>query len=543
MVFMANKVKKQPVSGDDSSKSEIYRRFKANPFVFIGTIVVLVIVVVAFVFVPAMPGVNGGGAQGDLNFGAYDKVPINYVPGNYFSRARENIEYSYRSSINESNAQFMSYQIWREAFEETVVHTAVLQEMKKTGYTAPKDLVDREVAQQPQFMDENGRFSSIKYRQYDNSTRMAIWRQVQESIAERHYHQDIGELRRPSGEEAFVADMAARQRRFEGAAFSIGAYPDQEIITYAAENPALFKTAHLSRITISSSEREAKQVLASVKDGTSTFEDAARTQSQDTYAERGGDMGIKMAFELSSEGLDADQQAQLAGLPRGEYSDIIKLSDGWAFFRAEDAAYPADIADAAVLAKIRGYVMDFERGRVEDFFFNEAADLVNIAAEFEQSQTPEWETNENGSRVRIGRTGFDEAVYRKGLEKFSFGPLPVNYGDTKVSTQYGEVEIFPLLSSFQVAELAYAASDENFWLTAFSTPLYTLSKPLVLGNSVVILYPVEESAAEEANIEDAKSRYSFALNYSAEQSVHSFFLRSEKLEDRFMDTFLRYFWN
>jgi hypothetical protein len=244
-------------------------------------------------------------------------------------------------------------------------------------------------------------------------------------------------------------------------------------------------------------------------------------------------MGIKMAVELSSDGLTGQQQEQLAGLSRDEYSDIIKLSSGWTFFRAEDAAYPANTADSTVLSKIRSYVMDFERGRVEDFYIREAETLASAAAEFERDQPPEWSTDENGNSVRIGRTGFDEAVYQKGLQKFSFGPVPVNYGD---------VEFFPKLSSFQTAELSNAAANENFWLTAFSTPLYTLSKPLVLGNNVIILYPLEESAMDEEDLENVKAFYSYMLSYVAEQSVHSFFVRSEKLDDRFMDTFLRYFW-
>jgi hypothetical protein len=529
---MAKKVKKQPDSGEDSSKSELIRRFKAKPFIFIGTVVILIIVIIAFVLVPAIvPSAGGGGPGVDLNFGSYDKIPINYVPGNYFARMYAGLESYQRSSINESNAQFINYQIWRQAFEETVVHMGILQEMKKAGYTPPKDLVDREVALQFQ---ENGRFSPARYRQLDNSTRIAMWRQTQEGIAEQRYRGDIEELRRPAGEAAFVGNMAARQRRFDGVAFSLSAYPEGEIIAYAAENPALFRTIHLSRITIGANEREARQVLASIKDGTSTFEDAAKAHSQDSYAEKGGDMGIKMAYELSPEGLDAQQQEQLIGLPRGEFSDVIKLGTGWAFFRAEDTAYPADIGDQTALGKIRSYVMSFEGGRVEEYFLKEAEDLARIAADFEQSQTGAWSVDENGNRVLVGKSGFDEASYQKGLQKFSFGPVSVNYGD---------VEIFPALSSFQKAELAGAASNENFWLTAFSTPLYTVSKPLVLGNNVLILYPLEESAAKEEDLANIESYYSYILSYATEQSIRSFFVRNEKLEDRFQDTFFRYFWN
>ncbi|GHV43502.1 hypothetical protein AGMMS49546_25290 [Spirochaetia bacterium] len=529
---MANKVKKQPATDENSSKSELIRRFKAQPFIFIGTIVILIIVIVAFVFVPAIVPSAGGGASVDLNFGAYDKIPINYVPGNYFSQMYALIESNQRSSINENNSQFMGYQIWRQAFEETVVHTAILQEMKKAGYTTPKETVDLEVARQ--FQDENGRFSAARYRQVDNSTRMTMWRQAQERLTQNRYLMDIEELSRAPGEVTFIANMAARQRRFDGAAFSVTAYPEQEIIAYAAENPTLFRSLHLSRITINASEREAQQVLASIKGGTSTFEDAARTHSQDGYAEQGGDMGIKMAYEFSSEGLDAGQQEQLAGLSRGEFSEIYKLGSGWAFFRAEDSAYAVDTGDQTALGKIRSYVMEFERGRIEDYYFKEAEDLARIAVEIEQNQTPVWSEDENGNRVRIGSTGFDEAVYQKRLQKFSFGPVSVNYGD---------VEFLPRLSSFSAAELASAASNDNFWITAFSTPLYTPSKPMVLGNNIVILYPLEESTAKEEDLEMVKTYYSYALSYFTEQSIHSFFLKSEKLEDRFIDTFFKYFWN
>jgi parvulin-like peptidyl-prolyl isomerase len=505
---MAKKVKNQVIHEDDSSKSEIIRRFKANPFIFIGTIVVLIIVIVAFVFVPAIVP-NAGGATADLNFGAYDKIPITYVPGNYFAQVQSSLESYQRSSINESNAQYMNYQIWRAAFDETVVRTAILQEMKKAGYTVPKEVIDREVALQ--FMD-NGRFSAALYRQVDTTTRLSLRRQAQDRIAEEYYLADVEGLLKPAAEKAFIGSMGTQLRSFEGAAFSIYNYPEAEITSYAAENPALFRTTHLSRITINSGELEARQVLASIQDGTSTFEDAAKTHSQDSYAEKGGDIGVKLAFELSSEGLDTQQQEQLSGLARGSYSDILKLGSGWAFFRVEDTAYPADTGDESVRAKILTYMLDFQRGRIEDYFFNQAEELARITAS----------------------DGFDEAVYEKSLQKFSFGPLPVNYGD---------VDLFATLSSFSQAELSYASSNENFWQTAFSTPIRTTSRPLVLGGSVVVLYPLEETTAAAEDIENIGDYYSaYWLMYTLEQAVHSFFLNDGKLEDHFIDTYISNFW-
>jgi hypothetical protein len=508
---MANKMKKQPVQESLSPKEEIIRRFKANPAIFIGTVVVLVIVIVAFVFVPAIvPGASGGWRE-DLNFGIYDKIPINYVPGNYFAERREELARNQQNSINDSNYQLMDFQIWRTAFELTVEHIGILQEMKAAGYTAPEELVDEEVAALSIFQ-ENGRFSAARYRQLDNTTRMNLWRQVQESIIEERYRSDIADLLRSSREDEFIVNMGTLRRTFDGVAFSVSSYPETEVIAYAEQNPDNFRSTHLSRITINSSEREARQVLGSVKDGVLTFEEAAKTQSQDGYAERGGDMGVKLVYELSTEISDARQREELIALAKGEISELLQIGSGWAFFRAEDNSYPADISDPAALEKIRSYVMGFERGRVDAWFIGQAEDLVNNTAV----------------------NGFDEAVYSKGLTKFTFGPVALNYGD---------LGFFPGLSSFSIPELNdnYASTNLNFWQTAFLTPLNAPSKPLVLGNAVIVLYPKEENSADDEEAENIKAYFSYYTSVNSARELRSFFTGNEKLEDRFWITYQRYF--
>jgi hypothetical protein len=179
---MALKGKKIAIHEDNSAKEEIAHRFKANPFLFIGTVVILIIVIVAFVLVPAIPGVSYA-SSGDLNFGSWDKTPINYVPGGYFAETRANIENNYRSQINESNYYYANYQMWRMAFEETVVHTGILQEMNKAKYVTPPKAVDRQMALLPDFQ-ENGRFSVSRYQKLDNNTRLALWQQIRESLTD-----------------------------------------------------------------------------------------------------------------------------------------------------------------------------------------------------------------------------------------------------------------------------------------------------------------------------------------------------------------------
>jgi hypothetical protein len=502
---MDNKAKKPRIREEESARSEIIRRFKANPAIFIGTVVVLLIVIIAFVFVPAFVP-NMGGLGADLTFGYYEKEPIAYRPGNYFAQMHEYYSSQMQRNNNADDSYFVNFQIWQNAYYSALIHTAILQEMKKTGYEPPNSLVDREVALQ--YLD--------RYRQENDAGKMTLWRNVKETITTEKYLQDQYELLKPAGEEEFVVSMAASQRRFEGTAFKLQSYPETEVAAYAAQNPALFQSIHLSRVTITSGEQEARQILASVKDGTSSFEDAARNQSQDTFADRGGDMGVQMAYELASLIRDEAERTKINALKKGELSDLVNDGENWMFFRGEENPAPVNTADSSQLEKIRSYILLFERGRMDDYFIRRAEELR--------------------AKVLIdGGTGeFSAAVEEAGLELFSFGPLPVNYAN---------LEFFPRLeniAAFSDVVLDSFATSDSFWKTAFFTPLGAISEPLVLGDQVLLFLPLEEVEPEETAIEILKSYFEYYVQATS-RNINPFFTQSPKLRDQFWQTYSRYF--
>jgi len=489
--------------------SELLHRFKTHPFLFIGTFLVLIIIIVAFVLVPAIVPEAGRRASVDLTFGYYDKVPITYVPGNYFAQYYEMVS-RYRQNQDSENYGYMGYQIWRESYEAAALHTAILQEMKNAGYTTPVKKVDREVAGLPQFQ-ENGRFSSTLYNRMDNNSRLSLWRQVQEEIAEKHFRSDVTGLLKPSAEAEFIGRMEARQRSFKVTVFDVDAYPDEEYEAYAREHSDLFRNVRLSMVTLGSSEREARRVLDSIKNGETTFEDAARAHSKDVYADRGGDMGMKMFHELSVDIPEEETRDLVISLAAGDYSNVIKTEAGWLFFRCEDAAQEADLTDPAVMEKVKAYLRNFERGRMEDWAINKASEFIALANE----------------------RGFDEALSLQGLRSGSFGPVPVNFGN---------IELFTTLQAQSVPELSGSAENENFWKVAFSTPVGKPSRWIVQGSSVLVLFPVEEIEAEASRQETIASNFSaYWLDYMIGQSMQQFFLNSPKMEDKFMDVYFRYF--
>jgi len=442
----------------------------------------------------------------DLTFGYYDKVPISYVPGNYLARYYEMVARYYQNMGDIYNNMYISRNIWRQAFDAAVYRTASLQEIKRSGYAVPDKILDKEVAKQ--FM-ENGRFSTALYNKYDKNSLESLRKQIQEDLALQRYNSEVNQLPVSSQAARFIGNMAAVRRSFDMVSFSIDSYPESEIIAYAEENVDLFKQVHLSQISVTSSEREAKQILSSIKNGSTLFEDAAKAHSQDYNAERGGDMGIMSVHELYQDIPGIADREQLIGLAQDELSGVIKLNSGWGIFKANEAVQPVDIADGATLDRVRSYISTFERGRMEDWAFAEAERFIS----------------------NVKESGIDAALVKNYLYKQSFGPIAINYGD---------VDLFDTLSS-SISELSGAASSMNFWKTAFSTPVKTPSEPFVQGNYILVLIPTREEHSDAEKI--AAIRDNFSNNWLAsntEQSTRSFFLNSDKLDDRFHDTFVRY---
>jgi acetaldehyde dehydrogenase (acetylating) len=163
------------------------------------------------------------------------------------------------------------------------------------------------------------------------------------------------------------------------------------------------------------------------------------------------------------------------------------------------------------MEKVRSYVRNYERGRMEDWAIAQAESFITLVKE----------------------VGFEDALIEQGIEARSFGPIPLNYGN---------IDLFTTLTSQSVPELSGSASNEIFWKTAFSTPVNTPSPPVVQGSNVLVLFPNAETEAEKSAIESISSVYnSYWLNYASERALQQHFMNSPKMEDKFMDIYFRYF--
>ncbi|MCL2801568.1 MAG: peptidylprolyl isomerase [Treponema sp.] len=522
---MAKKNKIAPAE-KESAGTAISRKFKQSPGLYIGSVVVLVLITITFIGGDFLSGGGFGGSRGDLIFGYYDKVPIVMKEGNLFgqtyNQVYDNIRQQYQaqgiditdpSFSSDTRRQIHASSVW-QAYEQAVMHNVILHLVNKSKYTPSERTVDRAVAQQ--YMDHTGSLSPAYYRMTE-SARSAQWRQSQEELAKMMFIRDYFALLVPEAEARFIANMASPERSFDVVSFNIiEEFPESEYLAYARENAELFYSIHLSRITISSSEREARRVLASIRNETITFEEAARVHSQDGNAVRGGDMGSRYFFELNWEIPNAEDRDAVFKIGRGEVSDVIPIGDVWAIFRVEQEATPPNFFDNVLMERVRSYVRSVARGRMDNWAIERANDFIRDA------------------RV----SGFDNAARLHNLEKQSFGPLPLNYSSVEL---FSTLETFGLTGS-AANEISGLSRNERFWSLAFSAPLNTPTEPLIQGGHAFVFIPTQQTASNELELENIAMMYTNSwVPYLAEKIIKEYFLNSDKITDDnfFWDAFYR----
>jgi hypothetical protein len=500
----------------ETGAEELFRRLKSNPPLFIGTVLVLALVIVAFVFVPAIPDLGGGGTENDYTFGYYGSTPIVYLPDNYFGKNLNRLSDMYRMygfSLESDYSRDMdtsriANMVWQETFYMTLTHEAILDEMKNAGYKAPAVQVDREMTKLAEFL-ENGRFSITKYRGYDKNRLLSLWLATEEDYTEQQYTNAYNGLLLSSGEKKLIEDMSSPERIFRMAVFPRTSYPDGEVAFYGASNPAPFKMLHLSKIVIDSNEKEAIQVRDSILSGKTNFEDAARARSSDASSkDQGGDMGVRMAYDIYSMIPDENERAAVLALKSGEYSEVVKDPNGWAFYRAEADPYNADLSQSDNLEKVRSYMAQQAGGVIEEWLVDRAEEFISLSRE----------------------TGFEQAAEESGIEIKQFGPLSLNYGN---------LQVFNTLDSNDTI-LAQAVPNENFWRTAFTTPVGTFSSPFTLGTNVVVLEAVEETIKSDTDKNLTSDLYAdFRQGAMGRTDIRNAVTNSKKTRDNFFVTFLK----
>jgi peptidyl-prolyl cis-trans isomerase D len=487
-------------------RAEPENRTTRNPLLWVGSIVLLVLIVAAFV---GGPLIGGAATPGTISFGSYAGKAIEYYPGNYLANQQQFYADQYAGQADSSNTTMVLFQIWRQAFEETVVHMAMLDAAERAGLQVTDEFAARDLKEQ---YDQAGEGAWENFLERADS----IERQstLENNIERLRHEQVITDLvagaRLSSAEKEFLSNMARTERSFSYVSYSAADYPASEIIAYGTENSTLFSQMQLSRITIKSSAREAEEVRAQLVADPTRFGELARSLSTDGFADQGGEMGLQSYFVLQQDFEDPADLDAVFALAKGDFSPVLETSFGWVIYRADEEATLPDFANTQTLALVSSYINRYEKGRIIDY--------LSERAEF--------------FRTRALEAGMETAADDADKNLATTVAFPINFGGSPLLKD---------ISNQNEAIFARGMSNESFLTQLFSLEEGEVSEVLTLDDYVLVAQLAEETELEESTVTQMGEILAFYLQQLEREELYRYYLDSDELQDEFASAFQRLF--
>ena len=154
------------------------KRRQTHPFLYAFSVVLLIVIVVTFIGGPAISRAGGGGR---IIFGYYKDKPIEFFPDNYFSQRKDAIADQLRQNDEQTDLAVQAYQVWRTAFDQTVLHTAILSEAESSGLWISEDRVNEALIRQGPYTVD-GQFSVERYNATPSAQRLSYHKLYREQL-------------------------------------------------------------------------------------------------------------------------------------------------------------------------------------------------------------------------------------------------------------------------------------------------------------------------------------------------------------------------
>ena len=456
--------------------------FKKNTLA-IGSIIILVFSIIAFVFVPAAGGQWGSNTKTML--GKWKNKQLDYTADGLFFQEYRKLHYSaetrgYLRSDNKVQQEFVERQIMHAAFNASMIQLAAQEEALNAGFYLPDKNINKALI--PYYTDSTGAYSEKLYTQTSEQQRLANRRQVIDYLtAQRCIEDNFGTydnifgLKTSSAEIAFVQKMAEKERIFKYVVFEESQFPQEKIRAYGEEHTDLFAEHNLLMLTFNSQEDANKTAQALQKDEI-TFEDAIVTNSTKLGTDSTGKLLSPYRTTVNRTFPESKDLDTVLKLGVDEISSVVKTSSGYAIVKCTAPVTPADFTLAETQDRVLSYMKSNERGIIEDYLEQKAKTFIEAA--------------------KIG--GFSQEASVNDLVVQTSNPITLNYGNAAM---------LPQISYQSDTFFSAGIRNETFFKKAFALKQGEISEPVLLDSNVLVLQLEEEKAGSEETKNNIANSY------------------------------------
>lgn len=501
-----SKEKTSPVAKDAAKKPGVRTQ---RPWIYAMSVIVLVVVAIAFVAIPPTGLSSGMGFQPAV-FGSYKGRDIVFQGDNYFGQQQQLLSEQYRAAGVQDDVSTI-YQIWRTAFQRTLFHEAMLEQAESIGYGISPSLLDRALTANPRFLDQDGSFDPSLYRATAASEILHIRTLTRDSLIHERMLEDLrlGSILSDQ-EKDFIASITNEKRTMDFVYFGSAKYPASEVRRYVEENPGLFRTLDISSITLNDAE-EAELLRQRITSAELSFEEAAPQYSVDIYSTENGSRGLVRYFEILRELGNSDLAESIFGLAPNSISEPMSTASGrTVFYRVNSATRPMNLDDTDEFSMAWSYVLTNESTLVQDYM-QAAAEEFSLAA---QAQ---------------GLQGAAEAFGYNVEQTVEF---PVNLGS---------LTIFAPVKRSDGTDLDNAEYSEEFFRTAYGLELGEVSAALELSSGYIVMSLASIGSAQDFELEYiVDTAIPAIIDAWISQDIERTYLNPNNVEDEFDKAFFDY---
>lgn len=498
---MPSDKKKGPVTGSNEVKTVSHKKKKVSVGWIFG-MVILLLIAISFVAAPAIEAIVGGSNSNEIVFGSYDGEDISYSQDSYLYDQYQYYGKQYKGDAN-TDSNMALYQIWSQAFNSTVVYTAITEMAKSVGIKSTDETINEAIINSG-YYNKDGLFNVETYNSTSADQKASIRKEVVRAIPYQTVLNDVQSVLTSKNEAKYVAAMADNTRSFKYVAFDYTTYPKELTAQYALANPQLFNTIDLSIMSFSS-EEDANNALTAVNGGTS-FEDEATSASTDNYAENGGAIGSIPYYAIKSNFKNVDESMKILEASEGSVIGPFETENGWALYKVNSQAVAPDYTSDDTLNMVRTYIANYDTETMDKYLSEKAEEFV----------------------ATIG-DDFDAAATDADLTVNEVSSTSENIGASQYMSTFSSSDTNGLLAN--------AANDADTMKLLFNQEVATATEPIKSGNSYLVAYVASEDS-ESGMGSYIENVYSYYAGTHNQQDLQSSIMSSDKLENNFLSVFI-----
>jgi len=466
---------------------------------------VLVSIIIGFVAVAFVGSFayNYAARRGRANYVAVvNGEPISMGSDSLFANLYRNFYEQERQQAEEEGlTEEKNREILRRALDAAIQRTLILQYAEKQGIEVAKETVLASIVKKGYYASPEKSFDEERYRNTPEADKKRIFQSEKKQLTiELFLEEHFNSVKISEPEIKSFYQFLDYGKKIEYVVLRYTDIPEDKLLAFYQENPRLFEQAHAAHILIKEDKQKAEEILKKVRNNPEKFSEIAREVSEDTTAEKGGDLGWFYRKDMVPEFSEAAFK-----LKKGKISDIVTTVFGYHIIKALDDVKIKPFEEA--LYRVKREYVEANREEVEKKVGEKTRQILQMV-----SMNPE-----------------------------KFSEAAKEYGLTVTTTDFITVSGQYILDEKQSTPLFELMNTEELINIVFSTPVGSIGGPVQSSEGQIIFRVLEEKKFDQEELEKSRDYITRVYNNIKENNlfndwyIHT--LRNSKIVDNFNEFF------